>query len=63
MIFTVKIISVVKERFLNVVIPENGLFGSIRIYEDKPEYQKGNFIKAVITSFPFDKDNEMRFPI
>jgi hypothetical protein len=36
MIVTVKIISVIKDRFLNVVIPENGLFGSIKIHETKP---------------------------
>lgn len=31
MIVTVKILSA-NEKFLNVVIPENGLFGSIRIF-------------------------------
>jgi len=53
MVATVKIISV-NQQYLNVVIPENGLFGNIKIYETKPEYEKGNFIKAIITGFPFD---------
>ncbi len=67
MIVTVKILSV-NEKFLNVVIPENGLFGSIRIYmprneERKPEYQKGDYIKAIITGFPFQPfDNRQRSP-
>lgn len=54
MVSTVKIISV-SQQYLNVVIPENGLFGNIKIYETKPEYEKGNFIKAIITGFPFDE--------
>lgn len=59
MIVTVKILSV-NEKSLNVVIPENGLFGWIKIYDKKPEYQKGNFIKAIISSFPFQQSNEDR---
>jgi hypothetical protein len=58
MIVTVKIISVVKDRYLNVVIPENGLFGSIKISEPKIEYQKGNFIKAIISSSPAQPSND-----
>ena len=54
MIATVKIINV-NQQYLNVVMPENGLFGNIKIYEIKPEYEKGNFIKAIITGFPFDE--------
>ena len=53
MVVTAKILSV-HNQSLNVVIPENGLFGNIKIHENKPEYEKGNFIKAVITGFPFD---------
>lgn len=58
MVVTVKILSVNKQ-FLNVVIPENGLFGFIKIPQDrinekKVEYEKGQYIKAVITGFPFD---------
>lgn len=61
MIVTVKILSV-NERSLNVVIPENGLFGWIKIHDRKPEYQKGNFIKAIIAGFPFQQsmDNRQR---
>ena len=54
MIFTVKIVSVTQQS-LNVVISENGLFGYIRIYEIKKEYEKGNYIKALILGFPFDE--------
>jgi hypothetical protein len=54
MVVTAKILSV-NERSLNVVIPENGLFGWIKIHDRKPEYQKGNFIKAIIASFPFQR--------
>lgn len=54
MIVTAKILSV-NERSLNVVIPENGLFGWIKIHDRKPEYQKGNYIKALILSFPFQQ--------
>eukprot|EP00919_Chromeraceae_sp_WS-2016_P029176 GHVR01069174.1.p1 GENE.GHVR01069174.1~~GHVR01069174.1.p1 ORF type:complete len:113 (+),score=5.53 GHVR01069174.1:2471-2809(+) len=54
MIMTVKILSF-KKQYLNVVIPENGLYGYIRIYDSKPEYEKGNFIKAIIIGFPFDE--------
>lgn len=61
MIVTAKILSV-NERSLNVVIPENGLFGWIKIHDRKPDYQKGNFIKALILSFPFQQsmDNRQR---
>lgn len=56
MIATVKIISV-NQQYLNVVIPENGLFGNISIksHDNRTEYEKGKFIKAVITGFPFDE--------
>ena len=60
MVVTVKILSVNKQ-FLNVVIPENGLFGFIKIPMDRgneknqSDYEKGQFIKAVITGFPFDE--------
>lgn len=59
MVVTVKVLSV-NRQFLNVVIPENGLFGYIRLPNDnrnnsKPvQYEKGQFIKAVITGFSFD---------
>jgi hypothetical protein len=59
MIVTAKILSV-SERSLNVVIPENGLFGWIKIHDKKPEYQKGNFIKALILSFPFQQTMDNR---
>jgi hypothetical protein len=61
MIVTVKIISVSKDsRFLNVVIPENGLFGSIKIYESRVDYQPGNYIKAIIGNFPFQQSFNQR---
>jgi hypothetical protein len=31
------------------------LFGSIKFFEERPEYVKGNFIKAIITGFPFEE--------
>lgn len=64
MVVTVKVLSV-NRQVLNVVIPENGLFGYIKLQENrpgfertnlnnKPQYEKGMFIKAVIIGFPFD---------
>ena len=54
MVVTAKILSV-HNQALNVVIQENGLFGNIKIHDVKPEYEKGNFVKAVITGFPFEE--------
>ncbi len=58
MIMTVKIIST-KKNYLNVVIPENGLFGYIKIMGSKEQteemYEKGAYIKAIIIGFPFDE--------
>ena len=59
MVVTVRVLSV-NPQFLNVVIPENGLFGYIKLPNDKsndragnkPKYEKGMFLKAVITGFP-----------
>lgn len=60
MVVTVRVLSV-NQQFLNVVIPENGLFGYIKLPNDKtgdrntsnkPKYEKGMFLKAVITGFP-----------
>lgn len=59
MIMPVKVLSV-KKNYLNVIIPENGLFGYIKLQSNKtPEeyekiYEKGAFIKAIIIGFPFD---------
>lgn len=60
MIVTVRVLNV-NPQFLSVVIPENGLFGHIKLPMDKgndrnskPKYEKGTFIKAVIIGFPFD---------
>lgn len=53
-----------KKNYLNVIIPENGLFGYIKIPPGKPQeemdkldtlYEKGTTIKAVIIGFPFDQ--------
>jgi hypothetical protein len=60
MIMPVKILSL-KKNYLNVIIPENGLFGYIKIQSNKsPEdlekiYEKGTTVKAVIIGFPFDE--------
>ncbi len=61
MVVTVRVLNINKQ-FLNVVIPENGLFGFIKIpnndrnnEQSKPPYERGMFIKAVITGFPFDE--------
>jgi hypothetical protein len=59
MILPVKVLSV-KRNYLNVIIPENGLFGYIKLQSNKtPEeyesiYEKGTTVKAVIIGFPFD---------
>ena len=53
-----------KKNYLNVIIPENGLFGYIKIPPGKPQeemdkldtlYEQGTTIKAVISGFPFDQ--------
>lgn len=64
MVVTVRILNA-NHQFLNVVIPENGLFGYIklpsergmdRVSAPKPKYEKGMFLKAVIVGFPsFDE--------
>lgn len=68
MVVTVRILSV-NQQFLNVVIPENGLFGYIRLSMDrgmdrnsapKPKYEKGMFLKAVIVGFPSFDDRRLR---
>lgn len=61
MVVTVRVLNV-NPQFLSVVIPQNGLFGHIKLPMDKgnndrnnkPKYEKGTFIKAVIIGFPFD---------
>lgn len=58
MVLSVKILSL-KKNYLNVKIPENGLFGYIRINSSRQEdfekqYEVGTFIKAIIVGFPFD---------
>ena len=62
MIMQAKVLSL-KKNYLNVIIPENGLFGYIKIPPGKPQeemdkldtlYEKGTTIKAVIIGFPFD---------
>lgn len=73
MVVTVRVLSV-NQQFLNVVIPENGLFGYIKLPNDKtgermvertgntnrPKYEKGQFLKAVITGFPSFDDRRQR---
>lgn len=59
MIMPVKILSM-KNNYLNVKIPENGLFGSIKIPNNKSEdfekmYEVNTYIKAIIIGFPFDE--------
>lgn len=60
MIMPVKILSL-KKNYLNVIIPENGLFGYIKIQSNKSTedlekiYEKGTTIKAIIIGFPFDE--------
>ena len=62
MIMSVKVLSI-KKNYLNVIIPENGLFGYIRLQSNKSVedyekiYEKGTFIKAIILGFPFDEKN------
>lgn len=59
MIMPVKVLSI-KKNYLNVIIPENGLFGYIKLQSNKTSeelermYEKGTTIKAVIIGFPFD---------
>ena len=58
----VKVLSM-KKNYLNVIIPENGLFGYIKLQGKTPEqlekyekmYEKGTTIKAMIIGFPFDE--------
>lgn len=68
MVVTVRVLSV-NQQYLNVVIPENGLFGYIKLPNDKnfdrnnqrpTKYEKGMFIKAVITGFPSFDDKRHR---
>jgi hypothetical protein len=74
MVVTVRVLSV-NQQYLNVVIPENGLFGYIKLPNDKtgdrsgdrtgnnnnkPKYEKGQFLKAVITGFPSFDDRRQR---
>lgn len=62
MIMQVKVLSM-KKTYLNVIIPENGLFGYIKLQGKTTEetekyekiYEKGTTIKAVIIGFPFDE--------
>ena len=52
----VKVLSA-RNNYLNVIIPENGLFGYIRMNNTKDneaQYPKGATIKAIILGFPFD---------
>ena len=62
MIMSVKVLSI-KKNYLNVIIPENGLFGYIRLQSNKAVeeyeriYEKGTYIKAIIIGFPFDEKN------
>ena len=62
MIISVKVLSI-KKNYLNVIIPENGLFGYIRLQSNKVVeeyeriYEKGTYIKAIIIGFPFDEKN------
>jgi hypothetical protein len=56
----VKVLSI-KRNYLNVIIPENGLFGYIKLQTSKSEeelqkiYEKGTTLKAIIIGFPFDE--------
>ena len=68
MVVTVRVLSV-NQQYLNVVIPENGLFGYIKLPNDKnfdrnnqkpTKYEKGMIIKAVITVFPSFDDKRHR---
>jgi hypothetical protein len=70
MVVTVRILNV-NQQYLNVVIPENGLLGYIKLPNDKnldrnnnnnkpTKYEKGMFIKAVITGFPSFDDRRHR---
>lgn len=51
---------------MNVIIPENGLFGYIRLQSNKTAeeyeqiYEKGQFIKAILVGFPFDEKSGFR---
>lgn len=55
----VKVLSV-KKNYLNVIITENGLFGYIKLPNNKTSeeyesiYEKGTVIRAIIVGFPFD---------
>ena len=46
---------------MNVIVPENGLFGYIRLPPGKEQeewdqqYPKGSTIKAIVIGFPFDE--------
>ena len=56
----VKVLSI-KKNYMNVILPENGLFGYIKLPGNKEteeweeQYPKGTTIKAIIIGFPFDE--------
>ena len=56
----VRVLSI-KKGYMNVIVPENGLFGYIRLPPGKEQeewdqqYPKGSTIKAIVIGFPFDE--------